>query len=212
VKPSAEFAYHLLEAGPERFAAVRLESERYREKHGGFPYTASPVGARELEVLVQGLRARYVLEVGGGIGYTSLHIASAFGHTGRLDVVEPDPEAARIAEGHMTKAGLADRVRHYTAAAEDVLPGLSGPYDLVILASDPASYTLLYDYAVRLLRTRGTLLVYNLFELAWALAGESPSGRTPEPLAAFAERLAGDERFVAHFPASLERAIAVRVR
>lgn len=212
MKPSAEFAYHLLGAAPERFADVRLQSERYRDERGSFAYTASPVGARELEVLVQVARARYVLELGGGVGYTSLHIASAFGLTGHLDVVEPDADAVRLATANIERAGYVDRVRHYSAAPGEVLPGLNGPYDMVVLATDPAQYRGLYDDIVRLLRIGGTLAVFNLFELAWALDGESPSGASPEPLAGFVDRLANDDRFVAHFPVSLERALAVRLR
>lgn len=212
VKPSVEFAYHLLGTAGEKFADVRLQSETYREDHGGFPYTASPLGARELQVIVRVARARYVLEVGGALGYTGLHIASEFGHTGRLDTVIPDTNAAGLASQNFERAGFAERVRIYTSEAAQVLPGLSGPYDVVILAGDPASYAGIYEDAVRLVRIGGTLLVYNLFELAWALDGESALPSAPEPLAAFVTRLAEDPRFVTHIPVSLERAVAARVR
>lgn len=212
VKPSTEFAYHLLGSSAERFADVRLQSELYRERHGGFAYTSSPVGARELEVVVRATHARYVLELGGGPGYTSLHIAAGFGLTGRLDVIEPNSGAAELARANAERTGFADRIRHYATSPAEVLPGLNGPYDLIVMATDPAGYAGFYDDVARLLRVGGTLLVFNLFELAWALDGEDAGGASPEGIAAFVERLAGDDRFVAHFPVSLERATAVRVR
>lgn len=212
MKPSVEFAYHLLGSAGERFADVRVQSEAYRDEHGGFAYTTSPVGARELQVLVRLARASYVLEVGGGLGYTGLHIASSFGHTGRLDMVEPDARAVALATENFQRAGFGDRMRAYSSEPADVLPGLSGPYDMIILACAPATYSDLYEDAVRLLRTGGTLLVFNLFELAWALDGEGDAPASPDPLAAFVARLAEDDRFVTHVPVTLDRAIAVRVR
>lgn len=162
-------------------STLERDYHAHRSAHGCGLQAPAAGPARELEVLLRATRARYVLELGTGLGHQALLIAGAFGQTGRLDTVEPDGVHAGVASGHFRRSAIGDRIRLHTASAGEVLPALNGPYDFVVLAPGTADAALIEDLH-RLLRSGGTLL---------AQAG--PGGAEA---AGFAEQLAGDGRFL----------------
>ena len=60
-----------------------------------------------LNLLVRAVRARRIVEVGAGNGYSTLWLAEAARATGgRVDTVEHSPAKARLAAVHFARAGL----------------------------------------------------------------------------------------------------------
>lgn len=184
-----------------RYESVREEIEAHRAEHGCDTQRWSLLQARELAVLVRATHSSYVLQVGGGNGYGVLQVASALGSTGRVDVVEPDSVHASLIADNLERYGLGERVRIHAAAASEVVPPLSGPYDLIVGDAGWATYLPLYEDLLRLLRTGGTLYL-----LPRGAPGAEPGA---DPLLG---HLAEDERLLTWFAPDLERVLAVRVR
>ncbi|MCZ2111976.1 MAG: class I SAM-dependent methyltransferase [Dehalococcoidia bacterium] len=198
---TADPALSLTHRRPDRFATVRESAPAHRLEHGCDLDVLNEVEARELAVMVRATHSSYVLELGTGIGYSGLHIAASFGTTGRLDTIESDPRHARMAAHSFAYFALDERTRVHTAPAEDVVPALSGPYDLLILDAAWVAYPGLYEQFIRLLRTGGSLCLFPR---------EGP-GRGPET-DPFLRRLASDDRLLPWFAPGLQRIIATRVR
>lgn len=157
-----------------------------------------PIDGRLLAALVHATRATYVLELGAGHGYGSLSIAAAFGLTGRLDAVEPSLDAVSCIEAAARDHGLSDRVKVIAAAPAAVVPGLNGPYDLVVVEQHGDGLLPVYGDLIRVMRTGGSLVL--------PLVAHAEAAR---PLL---ERLAGDERLAAYFPESLAPVLVTRLR
>lgn len=153
--------------------------------------------------------ASYVLSLGDALAYPSLRVATGFGTVGRLDLVLSDPDLAKIAEAALRPLDLGESVRVHRGTPAQVVPGINGPYDLVMARIEPAMFLELYDYVVRLLRTGGSLLLGP-----WHRAGDDGDEDQPRPEgeAELLERLAEDSRFVAYLPATESPLIAVRRR
>lgn len=194
---SGEWAEALTALRGDRFAAVREEALAHCAEHGCTGTPATTLRGREIGVLVRATHASYVLELGTGLGYSGLQALDGFGRTGRLDTIESDPAHAKLAEENFRRFGFEERVRVHRARDSEVAPALNGPYDLVMLDSDPAGYAGLYEHLLRLVRTGGSLLV-------------SAGGET-EARELF-ERLAVDERVAARFGPLPGEVLAVRVR
>jgi predicted O-methyltransferase YrrM len=178
----------------EAFARELLEL-----RTGPGPYEGERAADRRLAAaLVRLARAAYILELGGGDGAIALGIARTLGHTGRVEMVEPRAELARVAEARAREAGLSDRVRVNIAAYGEVVPALSGPYDMVLAWCEPADLAPIYDDLVRLTRIGGSVIV--------------PHVRDIEAARPFLTRLASDVRIDAAFPETLEPVLAVRAR
>ena len=193
--------------GGDRFAEVRAEALTHHEEHGCKLAELSITDGRELAVLVRATRASYVLELGGGVGYSGLNITSSFGQTGRLDTVEPDPEHARLIRQNFARFSLEDRLRVHSARPAEVVPALSGPYDMIVINEGPTAIDGIYEDLVRLTRTNGSIVMLRSGIEAGAV-GESEPFLVPPILARFAE----DNRLLASFGERLECVLATRIR
>src|SRR5215207_11143212 len=69
------------------------------------------IEGRFLELLVHGLAAKHVLELGTYSGYGTLSMAAGLPEGGRIDSCEISEEHAAIARRYVEQAGYADRVK-----------------------------------------------------------------------------------------------------
>ncbi len=190
------FVDRLLGDRPDPFATALKE---------GVPQAR--VLAHQLQVLVRATRSYYILELGTGTGYFGLHMLAGLGTTGRLDTTETDPATAREAEANFARHGFADRARVHGAPAVGVIPGLSGPYDLVVIHGSPSATEPVYEDLVRLVRIGGSLFFSDA-----SAAREELEADAEGASAAYLSRLAADDRLMVHLAADLSQAHAVRTR
>jgi predicted O-methyltransferase YrrM len=100
-----------------------------------------PTAAREegqfLSLLIKLARARRVLELGTGYGYTTIWLALALEETGgKLTTVEIAPERVELARRHVARAGLTHRVSFKRGDAHALVPQLGGRFDVAYLDAD----------------------------------------------------------------------------
>lgn len=203
---SGPLAETLTLKGGDRYAEVREAAAAHAAEHGCGLSEMGLLQGRALAVLVRATHSSYVLELGSGLGYSGLNIMSSFGATGRLDTIEPDPVHARITEGNLDRYSFGDRSRVHTASAAQVIPALSGPYDLIVLNNGWKDAPKLYDDLLRLVRTGGSILALDPHEHA-----QQP-GADAQSAIAFLSRLAEDDRLAVSFGVHLEHIIATRIR
>lgn len=90
--------------------------------------------ARFLHSLVIARKARYIVELGTSYGYSTLFLADAARVTGgKLFTLELAAEKQDYARAQLEKAGLAQHVEWLQGDALDLLAGLEGPIDFVLL-------------------------------------------------------------------------------
>ena len=115
-----------------------------------------------LSLLIQALPAHRVLEVGTSNGYSTIWLADALPSGGRVTTIEADPERAREALANFASAGVAGLIDLREARAQDALPLLEGPFDLVFLDAERDEYLEVSADLWRLLKAeRGLLVVDN---------------------------------------------------
>jgi len=145
------------------FADVRRASEHHRLAHGRgcsvYPTSHGPL----LGALAAVARAERILEVGCGLGYSALCLASGAGPGALVQTIEHDPEHAALARTNVTARGYDQRINVLEGAGADVLPTLAGPYDLVFSDGDPEEFELDLGEFERLLEPGGLLVSANLF-------------------------------------------------
>lgn len=159
-------------AGGDPFADVRRASEEHQREHGCGLHHAGGPQMQLVSALARCSGARRALDLGCGLGYSTLWIASALGSAG--SVVGIDDDAAHIARASELATGhrLPARVSYVTGSVLDVLPELDGPFDMI---HDDAWFAKTPDHLdamVALLRPGGLLTMANWFLLVDALTGE----------------------------------------
>lgn len=157
-----------------------------------------PIADREvatfLEITARAIRARRVLEIGMAIGYAVIHLLRGMCDGGEVVTIEPDEEMIRRAASYFERAGVGGSVRVERGRALEVLPRLSGEFDLVYLDAVKEEYADYLRLSLPLLRTGGVVVADNL--LWGGLVAKAHSAPNPATSTEALRRF--NEEFVRH--------------
>jgi predicted O-methyltransferase YrrM len=100
--------------------------------------------------------------VGTSNAFSTIWLADAARSTsGRVTTLELDPDKIALARANLAAAGLEHMVDIVQGRAADTLAALPGPFDVVFLDADRASYLTYLELAVPKLRSGGLLIADN---------------------------------------------------
>jgi caffeoyl-CoA O-methyltransferase len=151
------------------------------------------IEGRFLELLVHGLAARRVLEIGTYSGYGTLSMAAGLPEGGRIDTCEISEQHAAVARRYLERAGYADRVTVHVGPALDTIRGIEGEWDFVFIDADKESYVAYYEDVLPRLSAHGLIAADNTLWSGRILDDADDSGST-RAIREFNEHVAADER------------------
>lgn len=147
----------------DRYSAIFDASERHRVEHGAdcdvYPSSSGPL----LGTLVASARAKRVLEIGCGLGYSALWLADGAGPGGTVETCEKSVVHAELAQRHFDAHEVGARITIRAGRGIDVLAAAHGEYDFIFADGDPDEYLADLAHFMRLLKVGGTLVTSNLF-------------------------------------------------
>lgn len=169
------------------------------------PIAISPAQGQYLSLLSHALDAKHILEIGTLGGYSTLWLALSNPGV-RVTSIEADARHRDVAVENLRAAGeeVAGRVDVALGKALDVLPRLREEgrvFDFVFIDADWAEQEVYFDWAVRLTRRRGVVVVDNA--LRRITEGEADGDEKPMGLV---EAVARDGRVRASLMPSLNLA------
>lgn len=130
----------------------------------------TPDTGRLLWILIRSARAARILAVGTSNAYSTIWLADAARAIGgRVVTLEDDADKVKLARENLERAGVQDIVEIIHGRAADVLRRLPGPFDLVFLDADRASYGTYLDLVVPKLAPGGLLVTDNVVSHAGEL-------------------------------------------
>lgn len=150
---------YLLKVTPPR-DPILAAMERYARKNR-FPIIGPLVG-RFLYQMAAVTKAREILELGSGFGYSAYWFSRAIGRRGHITMTDSDENNRRRAMNYFEQAGLESR---FTFILDDALKAaarLKGPYDIILNDIDKHEYPLTVDVAARLLKPGGLFITDNI--------------------------------------------------
>lgn len=104
---------------------------------------------------------RRILELGTAMGYSAIVMASEDpGIT--LDTIERDEDMVSLARSNIAAFHLEERIRLYEGDIDDVLPDLTGPYDLAFIDAAKSHYRYYLEESVRRLSPGGMIICDNV--------------------------------------------------
>lgn len=149
-----------------------------------------PVEGTLLQFLVWATNARRVLEIGTFTGFSAQMMAAALPDDGVLVTCDINPEAAKMARQYFARSPHGRKIELRLGEALETLKSLNGPFDLVFIDADKASYVAYYDRALELLSPNGIIAVDNVL---W-------SGRVLDPKSESDHAIVGFNRHVRQDP------------
>lgn len=144
---------------PERTGILK-ELEEYAEINS-VPIV-QPETAKFLEAMMCLKRPVRILEVGCAIGYSAILMSQYLAEGGSITTLEWDAETCEIARANIEKAGISDKITVVLGDAKDIIPTLSGEYDVIFLDGPKAHYIYMLNDCIRLLKKGGMLISDNI--------------------------------------------------
>ena len=152
------------------------------------------IEGRFLELLVFGVGAKRVLEIGTYSGYSALSMAAGLPPGGRIDTCEIDPTHAEVARRYIAESPYADRITVHLGPALESIAALEGDFDFVFIDADKPNYDNYYEAVLPRLSERGLIAVDNTL---WSGKVLDPQDEDSRAIAALNDAIAADERLVA---------------
>jgi caffeoyl-CoA O-methyltransferase len=152
------------------------------------------IEGRFLELLVFGVGARRVLEIGTYSGYSALSMAAGLPPDGRIDTCEIDPQHAEVARRYIAESPYADRITVHLGPALESIGALEGDFDLVFIDADKTNYANYLEAVLPRLTERGLIAIDNTL---WSGRVLDPQDEDSRAIAALNDQIAADERLVA---------------
>lgn len=155
-----EYITEFLRKDIPRREGILGELEVYAEKNS-VPIV-QPETAQFLEVITRIKRPERILEIGCAIGYSAMLMAENLAEGGSITTVEWDEDTVKLAEENIKRGGYSDRIKVINADAKELMPTLTGEYDIIFLDGPKAHYIHMLNDCIRLLKKGGILIADNV--------------------------------------------------
>jgi caffeoyl-CoA O-methyltransferase len=154
------------------------------------------IEGRFLELLVYGLQAKRVLELGTYSGYSALSMAAGLTEGGHIDTCEADETHAEVARRYIAQSPHADRITVHLGPALDTIQQLEGEFDFVFIDADKENYLNYYEALLPRLAPGGLMAIDNTL---WSgrVLDESDDSEATRAIREINDRVAQDDRVVA---------------
>ena len=177
-----------------------LEQANRDAAAAGMPaISVSPSEGRLLQLLALLLGAQRALEVGTLAGYSTIWLARGLTGDAHLTTLEMNPLHADVARANVTRAGLGDVVEVRVGPAAESLAALAAegvaPFDLVFIDADKPSNSTYLEWALRLCRPGGLIVVDNVVRRG-AVADPAATDPAVQGARAVIDRVAGDPALI----------------
>lgn len=155
---------------------------------------ADPEVAQLMRTIVRMKRPRRVLEVGTNIGYSVVVMGRELGEGATLETIEIDRNTLMRAKAFVTEARLTCRVVFHEGAALEIIPKLSGPFELVFIDCVKTEYNAYLDALMPKLERGAVIICDNLLWKGQVAAGVHDAAT--DALREFNRRITTDERLI----------------
>jgi len=181
---------YLHQVTPERHPVMREMEQLAEEK--GFPIIGPLVG-RFLYQMALATKARRVLELGSGYGYSAFWFSLAMKGKGHITMTDGDKANKRSAIDFFKRAGLQSQFDYRVGDARKIIKKLEGPFDIILNDIDKQGYPATIDLVAPKLRKGGLFITDNVI---WSgKVCERKKDETTQAIVEFTKQLYHDSRF-----------------
>ncbi len=134
-----------------------------------------------------------ILEIGTFTGYSALCLAKGLAPSGVLHTIESRLDDAQTAGNYFGQSKYANQIKLHIGDAKEIIPTLTGGFDLVFIDADKTGYIEYYEMIVPMLAKGGIIIADNVLFHGEVLT-ETISGKNAVAIHAFNEHVKNDPR------------------
>lgn len=185
--------YILTHIEPEDEVLRELDRETHLKVLGARMISGHLQGA-VLTMLSKMIQPENILEIGTFTGYSAICLARGLKPGGKLITIEVDDELESIAARFFIKAGLENSIEQRIGPALEIIPQLSGPFDLVFIDAHKPEYSAYYDAIFEKVKPGGYLIADNTLWNGKVLEEPAPDDLQTKGVLAFNSLVKNDSR------------------
>ncbi len=125
-----------------------------------------------LEFFTKMIQPKTILEIGTYTGYSGVCLARGLKKDGKLITLDINDELESMVRGFFEESGLVNQIDYRLGNALDIIPTLSGPFDLVFIDADKFNYATYFDLIIDKVRPGGIILADNVLWSGKVLVSE----------------------------------------
>ncbi len=117
---------------------------------------------RFLSMVSTMIKPKRILEIGTYTGYSAICLAEGLQDKGLLITIDKNEELEGRVRQWFGQAGLTDKIDFRIGNALDIIPSLTGNFDLVFIDADKENYSRYYDLVIERVNLDGIILADNV--------------------------------------------------
>lgn len=111
-----------------------------------------------------------ILEIGTAVWYSAIRFSKYLSDNGYIDTIERDEERISEAKQNIKDLNLEEKIHIYEGDALEVLPTLTGPYDVVFIDAAKGKYPIFLSEALRMLASHGIIVADNVLYKGYVMS------------------------------------------
>ena len=111
-----------------------------------------------------------ILEIGAAVGYSAMCFSEFLAEGGSIDTIEREEERIAEAKENFKKVGVQDIITLYEGDAVEILPTLTGKYDMVFIYAEKGKYPFFLNQALRMLNQKGIIFADNILYKGYVMS------------------------------------------
>jgi predicted O-methyltransferase YrrM len=183
--------HHYLEQITPTRPPVLREMESYAAEND-FSIIGPLVG-RFLYQMALTIKARRIMELGSGFGYSAFWFSLALKGKGHITMTDTDLKNKRLALEYFKKGGLQSQFEYKVGDALKTFKKLEGPFDIILNDIDKVDYPRTIDLAAARLKKGGLFISDNLIWSGKVM--DKTQDKSTRAIVGFTDALYRDSRF-----------------
>ncbi len=115
-------------------------------------------------------KPKRILEIGTAVGYSAICFSKYLSEGGYIDTIERDEERVKEARKNVEDLGLEYKIHIFEGDALEILPTLTGKYDIVFIDAAKGKYPIFLTEALRMLENNGIIIADNILYKGYTLS------------------------------------------
>lgn len=124
----------------------------------------------EVAKILKEKKPKRILEIGTAVGYSAICFSKYLSEDGYIDTIERDEERVEEARQNIKDLKLEDRIHIFEGDALEILPTLTGKYDIAFIDAAKGKYPIFLQEALRMLENDGIIIADNILYKGYTLS------------------------------------------
>ena len=123
----------------------------------------------KIKEILETEKPKKILEIGTAVGYSASCFVK-YAENVVVDTIELDEERAKEAIENVKKIGISENINIMIGNAVEILPALSGEYDIVFIDAAKSKYSIFLEEGIRLIKNGGLILADNVLYKGYVMS------------------------------------------